>query len=767
MEIKRVIAGGLTTLAAGATLVLGVGAVTLGDFVQVTGNTMTSPYIVIGDNAAAADTLAGADIAVALAGQATETVSVSGAVATMAVSDGAAVQTKSDKLYFEQLLNLTAAKLTYKELPVLLNTETFKQDDGDTVEVAQRIYTHEQAVKFNKADTDWETPVLNVYLEKNKPLYTYQIRFSPALDTGELEDQTINLLGTEFVFGEASNQGGEKLTLFESSQTKTVAAGESITVTAGGEDFVITVIGISEGASASDNTATIDINGESSSYGAGDDIEEGELSAHVKAINAFKFPVESGSVELFVGSQSMVLEEGEEVTLGGDEVDGTLVDITNTTTKIRQVEVIYSIQDKDYLEVGDSFADPVFGAFEFAFGGIYPAVDAASKDYIQIDTSDEEVSFTFTNADDITYESVLLYATGAGVIETHDGDYVVNFMNNETLTEGEYVVVTDGAEYTYILQYTDISGSTGEEVITLEDVSSGSEYSVTADDLGETIGIGSIDVEVTGFIAGSTETVALNSTGSAAGDLADIWTKNGAKLSFAINNSAVTAGGFDGTFWEGLNLTESDFETEPDLTEDVIDILIPAGVTATVGGISVADSSFAVGDGMVADDDGDYEYGLSEAGTYFVLDDTDDDDEVIKIYTPDEPTPVYVAFGTSPSFAGGEGADAGTVEQAVQIKNSISKMESEVTADASLSRDLVLLGGPCANGLVAEILEMSASNPECATEFTALYPTEGVITVVEDAFSSGQKALVVAGVNRAATRDLAVKVMQGTLDYSA
>jgi S-layer protein (TIGR01564 family) len=93
-------------------------------------------------------------------------------------------------------------------------------------------------------------------------------------------------------------------------------------------------------------------------------------------------------------------------------------------------------------------------------------------------------------------------------------------------------------------------------------------------------------------------------------------------------------------------------------------------------------------------------------------------------------------------------------------------MESEVST-SSLDRDLVLLGGPCANGLVAELLEMSASKPDCVSEFTALYPTEGVITVVEGAFDSAHKALVVAGVDRDATRDLAVKVMQGTLDYSA
>jgi len=106
------------------------------------------------------------------------------------------------------------------------------------------------------------------------------------------------------------------------------------------------------------------------------------------------------------------------------------------------------------------------------------------------------------------------------------------------------------------------------------------------------------------------------------------------------------------------------------------------------------------------------------------------------------------------------------VKQAVQIRNSVSKLESEVST-TSLDRDLVLMGGPCANGLAARALNMSATRPTCVSDFTALYPTEGVIKVVNNVFGSGKKALVVAGVDRTATRALAVKVMQGTVDYAA
>ncbi len=166
------------------------------------------------------------------------------------------------------------------------------------------------------------------------------------MDTDELGDVEITLLGENYIFSDvATANTATKLTLFASSQTETISAGESITVNVGGTDYVITIVGINEAGTE----ATIDVNGESKKYNEGEDIEEGDLEAHVKEISALKFPVEAGTVELFIGSQSLVLQNGTEATLGGDEIDGANVLITNTTTKIRELEVTYQMDDDEVL----------------------------------------------------------------------------------------------------------------------------------------------------------------------------------------------------------------------------------------------------------------------------------------------------------------------------------------------------------------------------------------------------------------------------------
>jgi hypothetical protein len=724
---------------------------------------MTSPYIVIGGNAAAEDTLAAADIGVALAGQATESVAVSGAQAVMSATGGAMIETTSTKLYIGDALNDADVKPTVlaKDLPTILASGAVNNgaDGSKDADYSQYLTLGSlQEVEFAR-DSSWDDPALYIDLVKGQQLYEYKIIFSQGLDTGEIANEEITLLGIPYVFSDTAGElGGNLLTMFGAGQTETVSAGASTTVNVGGEDYVITVVGVGESSDA-----VIDINGEQFDVDTDDtstvDITKGDLNLHVKAVRAVKFPVESGSVQMFIGSEKTVFEDvpltNNEVSIGGTGVDGTVVEITNTTTKIDTVTITYAVQDKEKLLAGDSVTDPVFGAFKIAFGGIYPALDDSSKDVVVVEKSgDETVDVTFTNKDGNEYDMTMVNLNSSTRLEVSDGSYNIYAYNNATLHEGEFVIVTAG-EYSYVLEFTDY---TSDDEVILEDASTGSEYIISANTQYIYPGESGRAVAITAFKPKAEEAVALNNTGVAAGVRATIYTENGAEVEFNMGNSTAIVGG-TGTqsrLVSGIiQITEHTFKTTDDVAESIVNI--------TISNTTEISNIVASGPTMVADDDNDYKYGVTTAGTYVV---EDVENDVVTVYTPEEPTPVYVAVGADPVFAAGEGAESGTVQQAVQIKNSISKMESEVDTTA-LSRDLVLIGGPCANSLVAEVLEMSSSNPECATEFTALYPTEGVISVVENAFSSGQKALVVAGVNRAATRDLAVKVMQGTIDYSA
>src|SRR4030042_6521673 len=99
-----------------------------------------------------------------------------------------------------------------------------------------------------------------------------------------------------------------------------------------------------------------------------------------------------------------------------------------------------------------------------------------------------------------------------------------------------------------------------------------------------------------------------------------------------------------------------------------------------------------------------------------------------------------VAAGSNPVFS--TAGTGGTYDSAVKIKNPVAKFDNEVSTGA-LSADLILIGGPCANSLVATLL--SSESTTCSTDangFIVKYPN-GLIKEVTNAFGSGKKGLVV------------------------
>jgi len=106
-----------------------------------------------------------------------------------------------------------------------------------------------------------------------------------------------------------------------------------------------------------------------------------------------------------------------------------------------------------------------------------------------------------------------------------------------------------------------------------------------------------------------------------------------------------------------------------------------------------------------------------------------------------------------------------TIASDVEIDTEIEGCE-EITADVvyvddepgipKTSRDLVLMGGPCINTLVADLATSGKFPYTCAN-----WPGRdfGRVELIEDAFASGYTALVIAGTHAEQT-DLAARIVQ-------
>ena len=136
--------------------------------------------------------------------------------------------------------------------------------------------------------------------------------------------------------------------------------------------------------------------------------------------------------------------------------------------------------------------------------------------------------------------------------------------------------------------------------------------------------------------------------------------------------------------------------------------------------------------------------------------------DTLTLYYPDDQVHAILGVGDVDGTASVGGSTGTTVNAAVVITSPVAKLDNEIDTTA-LTSDLILVGGPCANSLVATLAAVNGSDIPACDSWTL---TTGLIKEVTDAFDSGQKALVVAGTTADDTRWLASQVMQGTLDYS-
>jgi hypothetical protein len=115
-----------------------------------------------------------------------------------------------------------------------------------------------------------------------------------------------------------------------------------------------------------------------------------------------------------------------------------------------------------------------------------------------------------------------------------------------------------------------------------------------------------------------------------------------------------------------------------------------------------------------------------------------------------------VGVGEMPAPSVGGGAGTITTETVLSIDQDVVRMSDTISEADKTENDLVLLGGPCKNDLVAELNEMGLFPYGCDD-----WPTRdfGRVELIADAFADGQTALVIAGTTGTETT-LAARIVQ-------
>ena len=140
--------------------------------------------------------------------------------------------------------------------------------------------------------------------------------------------------------------------------------------------------------------------------------------------------------------------------------------------------------------------------------------------------------------------------------------------------------------------------------------------------------------------------------------------------------------------------------------------------------------------------------------------------DTIKVYYPDEQATANVfVLSTGSSVSSSGGTTETTYKEATPVKTALGKLDSEITSTDKNEKNLILVGGPCVNTLVREL--MNAQLSSCVTDFeqSGKYPAgTAMIKLYESAFGTSNVALVVAG-HEAADSRAATGVLQAYDNY--
>ncbi|MDD5133694.1 MAG: hypothetical protein PHD81_00930 [Candidatus Nanoarchaeia archaeon] len=728
-------AAALTTGAVmmGATI-SGALAVTLKDFPSE----FKDALVVVGTTAAGADDAAAADISVKIPASA-KTTTISG--------DSYAIEQSGDKFNLGQTIYGLKTELNYKDLD-LLAKQTWSDSEGTN----SGDYDYKQVLSFfavNNVTTGTGTAawVYNQDPERdNKPVndylyfdnsqsrmawnYTADIVGSKVKikDENDIENTVLSILGRDYTIVDATTSNTsygtlDKLTLLAGDVTATLVQGST--------QAGVTIVDVDE----AETKCVIEYQGKSYVVNKGEikTMSDGTLIGISDVTAIHESGAGSDMCEVSIGAHKIVLENGKEVEVNNEKISGTLTALNDGTTGFERLSITYSPEDKTRLSTGESIEDPVFNAFKIVFDGV-----VENTEEIIIDPVGDEVHLTVTNKNDEKLDDMTVCwlnttkSTPAGRAflwgEDIDKPFVikegaVNVTNTSMGVEGLKQMrgikfLASWNKESNIYEITNIDTAANETDIKV--VETGDLYS----DISYTEGVVTIisDINTNIQLSFDQNTAATNQWVNFS-HLSDgygmyYWTKNGANISFGqptsmgslsslttpyltaqaaidIDNCSIKIGEVDDAKESGVQLKTLNFTFMWDSTDDEIEF-----AKYSVDGSTESQ----VGSGAYVQKARDDSYVRTMRTQYGTKVDimTKNDGEATINY-PDEASYAKVVVAASEAVTG-------------KIASVTPSLETEITDKAA--QDLVLVGGPCANGLTASFTG-EPTGAGCAANYRA------------------------------------------------
>lgn len=658
-------------------------------------------------------------------------------------------------------------------------------NDNDEKYTQQLFFEDSDTGLFLFTQDDDEAPNAGTYLQlenTNDYFYGYELQFDSAVEVDEdepgddLEGTSIEIQGMEYTITnvETDSSGVTGLELQYGSGATWLSEGESITKVVDGVEHTIEMTDVTADASGDDGACGIKVDGSSLWVDVHDTETVNGVTIGVTDAKRVNIQAETSDVcKIVVGGGELTLSDGDEIEMNGEDVDGTEVTFTNSAPSGDDLRwtgfTIDFAPDSDevYLSPGDEYVDPIFGNFKLVFAG----VETDDLETIKFDASSKSAEWTFSNEDGTEVELPLAadgsYEGGEATDEpvfwgneapsssaTNEDELL--YLSGETCTGSSSVVDCQGAMFlvveptkdeAHVIQITNIDTSDNE--ISFDDLTyDTSDDDVEYDDESST----SMDLKSAGTVSllinETASTITFDDIGS--WDGTEIKTENRGTLT--IVNSDL-----DSQEYEGLSFSEFD-DGDLDSGEYVEDLTVTAvydddddnQIEIESSSVSGLTSTYGQGFFDESDDNDNTQVFYTNKGTLISYD--QEDKGMLSIEHPYDT--VYASVYVTPTDAVASSSSSVTSE-VVPISVSAVKLDNEVSNPTS--KNIIAVGGPCANSVVAELM----GNPSDCSTALGLESGQALIKLYEN---GDYVAFVVAGQTAEDTR-LAAQIVSSWEDY--
>jgi len=667
------------------------------------------------------------------------------------------------------------------DMPNLLVDGTYKNDDNEEFDYEQKITlgTGIQLNYFSDSDYQDQLPTLGVNLTSSQVLMNYSFDFTSSAESdvssGDLVDfetTDINILGKTYFVSDFDNATLD-MTLLDAANSATVVynptSPETSTITAGTKTYAVVVTFID------DNEVRLTVNGE-----ATDKLQESETQklsdgsyVSVKSIDYVDSDTRSSSAEISIGNGKIILNNGQDIEMNDDTVEGVTAEIVRGTggskDSINRINIVWALDDDAFITPNSELVMPGFESIKFSMGDFVQNAqeltlvqdDGSTRIEIQTEIKDGPISVP------ILYANASGEYVGIGQDATHLLRTAIgtNIVVNDTLDKwliGTWNSTTEAESYLITFSF---NKDNGINRTTFKKAIDGGVETVCADvSPGNDCSLGSLTLTVTNAgIQGSDKWV--NLTAGGGGSFNYLYTAKGMRLNLpyeaAVNSTLLGA----------VNFTETEGADAP------------AGhnYDSIILGFRGEDKDDNIGAGgqfnVTINDNSNGEAEVSAiAGGRATITDPDDSNHIMVYNYADVPT-LLERLGASSdqrsakvTYSGSESYGELYVASSTATVSSNTTNSGVVTiTDSDIStvstKNLIVVGGSCVNTVARDLL--GSSTAVCGADFTTktgIGAGQFLIQSFTNPWSSSKVALLVAGYEASDTKNAATYLRTQTVD---